>query len=167
MENIKINPSLSTEAKYAQSGLSVMDFNINEICKRLTIFMNACQESKAVEKAVECSVISYSLDRQMMIDDVIQQIQELLSLTVLLAVKSKDGSSMECVAYTKPTLGNMAVVHLYSSMHGCLESFFINVYDSAEIMYEALHKRLERLQSEQDVVIMESVNPIQLIKDFH
>ena len=29
MENIKINPSLSTEAKYAQSGLSVMDFNIN------------------------------------------------------------------------------------------------------------------------------------------
>ena len=83
MENIKINPSLSTEAKHAQSGLSVMDFNINEICKRLTIFMNACQESKAVEKAVECSVISYSLDRQMMIDDVIQQIQELLSLTVL------------------------------------------------------------------------------------
>jgi hypothetical protein len=74
---------------------------------------------------------------------------------------------MECVAYTKPTLGNMAVVHLYSSMHGCLESFFINVYDSAEIMYEALHKRLERLQNEQDVVIMESVNPIQLIKDFH
>jgi hypothetical protein len=34
-------------------------------------------------------------------------------------------------------------------------------------MYEALHKRLERLQNEQDVVIMESVNPIQLIKDFH
>ena len=63
MENIKINPSLSTEAKHAQSGLSVMDFNINEICKRLTIFMNACQESKAVEKAVECSVISYSLER--------------------------------------------------------------------------------------------------------
>ena len=31
MENIKINPSLSTEAKHAQSGLSVMDFNINEM----------------------------------------------------------------------------------------------------------------------------------------
>ena len=167
MENIKIKPSLSTEAKHAQSGLSVMDFNINEICKRLTIFMNACQESKAVEKAVECSVISYSLDRQMMIDDVIQQIQELLSLTVLLAVKSKDNSSMECVAYTKPTLGNMGIIHLYSSAHGCLESFTINVYDSVEKMYDALKKRLDRLAFQEDVVLLESRDSFHLIKDFH
>ncbi len=167
METIKINPSLSTEAKFAQSGLSVMDFNINEICKKMTFFMNVREDSKAMEKAVDCSVIRFSLDHQMMIDDVIQQLHELLSLTVLFATKTNDSNRMECVAYTKPTLGNMAAVHLFSSMHGCLESFWINVYDSSEVMYEALHRRLERLQDEQDVVILESVNPIQLIKDFH
>ena len=169
METIKINPSLSTEAKFAQSGLSVMDFNMpTRSARDCRCSWTSRRTLKHVETAPDCLVISYSLERQMMIDDLMQQLHELLSLSVLFACKSKDGRCMECVAYTKPTLGNMGVIHLYSSAHGCLESFTINVYDSVEKMYDALKKRLDRLASqEQDVVILESVNPIHLIKDFH
>ena len=167
MEAIKVNPNLSLAAKFAKSDLSIINFNANEICKTLSIFMNINQESKHVEKAEDCLVISYSLDRQMMIDDVAQQLKELLSLTLLFACKSKDGRCMECVSYTKPTLGNMGVIHLYSSAHGCLESFTINVYDSVEKMYDALKKRLDRLASQEDVVLLESRDYFHLIKDFH
>ena len=103
----------------------------------------------------------------MMIDDLMQQLHELLSLSVLFACKSKDGHCMECVAYTKPTLGNMGIIHLYSSAHGCLESFTINVYDSVEKMYDALKKRLDRLAFQEDVVLLESRDSFHLIKDFH
>ena len=167
MEAIKVTPNLSLAAKFAKSDLSIINFNANEICKTLSIFMNINQESKHVEKAEDCLVISYSLDRQMMIDDVAQQLKELLSLTLLFACKSKDGRCMECVSYTKPTLGKMAVVHLYSSAYGCLESFRINVYDSVEKMYDALKKRLDRLASQEDVVLLESRDSFHLIKDFH
>ena len=129
--------------------------------------MNINQESKHVEKAEDCLVISYSLDRQMMIDDVAQQLKELLSLTLLFACKSKDGRCMECVSYTKPTLGKMAVVHLYSSAYGCLESFRINVYDSVENMYDALKKRLDKFSREDNMVHIDATDSLQLIKDFH
>ena len=167
MEAIKVNPNLSLAAKFAKSDLSIINFNANEICKTLSIFMNINQESKHVEKAEDCLVISYSLDRQMMIDDVAQQLKELLSLTLLFACKSKDGRCMECVSYTKPTLGKMAVVHLYSSAYGCLESFRINVYDSVEIMYDALKKRLDKFSREDDMVHIDATDSLQLIKDFH
>ena len=167
MEAIKINPNLSLAAKFAKSDLSIINFNANEICKTLSIFMNINQESKHVEKAEDCLVISYSLDRQMMIDDVAQQLKELLSLTLLFACKSKDGRCMECVSYTKPTLGKMAVVHLYSSAYGCLESFRINVYDSVENMYDALKKRLDKFSREDNMVHIDATDSLQLIKDFH
>ena len=167
MEAIKVNPNLSLAAKFAKSDLSIINFNANEICKTLSIFMNINQESKHVEKAEDCLVISYSLDRQMMIDDVAQQLKELLSLTLLYACKSKDGRCMECVSYTKPTLGKMAVVHLYSSAYGCLESFRINVYDSVETMYDALKKRLDKFSREDDMVHIDATDSLQLIKDFH
>ena len=167
MEAIKVNPNLSLAAKFAKSDLSIINFNANEICKTLSIFMNINQESKHVEKAEDCLVISYSLDRQMMIDDVAQQLKELLSLTLLFACKSKDGRCMECVSYTKPTLGKMAVVHLYSSAYGCLESFRINVYDSVETMYDALKKRLDKFSREDDMVHIDATDSLQLIKDFH
>ena len=57
--------------------------------------------------------------------------------------------------------------HLYSSAHGCLESFTINVYDSVEKMYDALKKRLDRLAFQEDVVLLESRDSFHLIKDFH
>ena len=167
MEAIKVNPNLSLAAKFAKSDLSIINFNANEICKTLSIFMNINHESKHVEKAEDCLVISYSLDRQMMIDDVAQQLKELLSLTLLFACKSKDGRCMECVSYTKPTLGKMAVVHLYSSAYGCLESFRINVYDSVETMYDALKKRLDKFSREDDMVHIDATDSLQLIKDFH
>ena len=167
MEAIKVNPNLSLAAKFAKSDLSIINFNANEICKTLSIFMNINQESKHVEKAEDCLVISYSLDRQMMIDDVAQQLKELLSLTLLFACKSKDGRCMECVSYTKPTLGKMAVVHLYSSAYGCLESFRINVYDSVETMYDALKRRLDKFSREDDMVHIDATDSLQLIKDFH
>ena len=167
MEEIKVNSNLSLAAKFAKSDLSIINFNANEICKTLSIFMNINQESKHVEKAEDCLVISYSLDRQMMIDDVAQQLKELLSLTLLFACKSKDGRCMECVSYTKPTLGKMAVVHLYSSAYGCLESFRINVYDSVETMYDALKKRLDKFSREDDMVHIDATDSLQLIKDFH
>ena len=167
MEAIKVNPNLSLAAKFANSDLSIINFNANEICKTLSIFMNINQESKHVEKAQDCLVISYSLDRQMMIDDVAQQLKELLSLTLLFACKSKDGRCMECVSYTKPTLGKMAVFHLYSSAYGCLESFRINVYDSVENMYDALKKRLDKFSREDDMVHIDATDSLQLIKDFH
>ena len=167
MEAIKVNPNLSLAAKFAKSDLSIINFNATEICKTLSIFMNINQESKHVEKAEDCLVISYSLDRQMMIDDVAQQLKELLSLTLLFACKSKDGRCMECVSYTKPTLGKMAVVHLYSSAYGCLESFRINVYDSVETMYDALKKRLDKFSREDDMVHIDATDSLQLIKDFH
>ena len=167
MEAIKVNSNLSLAAKFAKSDLSIINFNANEICKTLSIFMNINQESKHVEKAEDCLVISYSLDRQMMIDDVAQQLKELLSLTLLFACKSKDGRCMECVSYTKPTLGKMAVVHLYSSAYGCLESFRINVYDSVENMYDALKKRLDKFSREDDMVHIDATDSLQLIKDFH
>ena len=167
MEAIKVNPNLSLAAKFAQSDLSIINFNANEIGKRLSMFLDIKKDSKHVETAPDCLVISYSLERQMMIDDLMQQLHELLSLSVLFACKSKDGRCMECVAYTKPTLGNMGVIHLYSSAHGCLESFTINVYDSVEKMYDALKKRLDRLASQEDVVFLESRDSFHLIKDFH
>jgi hypothetical protein len=61
----------------------------------------------------------------------------------------------------------MGIIHLYSSAHGCLESFTINVYDSVEKMYDALKKRLDRLASQEDVVLLESRDSFHLIKDFH
>ena len=86
METIKINPSLSTEAKFAQSGLSVMDFNINEICKKMTLFMNVREDSKAMEKAVDCSVIRFSLEYSLfgdksrvgdgLVDEILEAIRE-------------------------------------------------------------------------------------------
>ena len=167
MEAIKVNPNLSLAAKFAQSDLSIINFNANEIGKRLSMFLDIKKDSKHVDTAPDCLVISYSLERQMMIDDLMQQLHELLSLSVLFACKSKDGRCMECVSYTKPTLGKMAVFHLYSSAYGCLESFRINVYDSVEKMYDALKKRLDRLASQEDVVLLESRDSFHLIKDFH
>ena len=167
MNTIKVNPNLSLATKFANSHLSIINFNVNEICKTLSIFMSIDQNSKHIEKAEDCLVVSYSLDRQMMIDDVAQQLKELLSLTMLFVCKSKDGRCMECVSYTKPTLGKMAVVHLYSSTYGCLESFRINVYDSVETMYNALKKRLDRLAKEDDMVHIEAPDSLRLIKDFH
>ena len=40
MEAIKVNPNLSLAAKFAQSDLSIINFNANEIGKRLSMFLD-------------------------------------------------------------------------------------------------------------------------------
>ena len=62
MEAIKVNPNLSLAAKFAHSDLSIINFNANEIGKRLSMFLDIKKDSKHVETAPDCLVISYSLE---------------------------------------------------------------------------------------------------------
>ena len=45
MNTIKVNPNLSLATKFANSHLSIINFNVNEICKTLSIFMSIDQDS--------------------------------------------------------------------------------------------------------------------------
>ena len=100
-----------------------------------------------------------------MIDQLMEDIEKILNLSILLATKSDDGNCMECVAYSKPCIGDMIIVHLYSRLCGVLEGFEVSVYDSMEKMYRDLKNRLD-YQYDISCKFMKAEDYVTLLRQF-
>lgn len=158
-------PGISKLEQFHQSSLSLMDFNVEEAIKNLEICLHVGCENIHKKLTDNCTVLLVPLDRPEMIDILMEDIENILNLSILLATKSDDGSFIECVAYSKPAIGDMIVVHLHSRLHGAMDSFEVNVYDSMEKMYNDL---MERLEYQKDIRndLIKAEDPLTVLKQF-
>lgn len=83
MNAININPSLSEYDRFTKSGMDVLDFNIDETQKRLANYLDLKMGAKSISYLADTTVMAYDLDRQMMIDQVMNELQHYLDLEVL------------------------------------------------------------------------------------
>lgn len=160
------NESCATKAeRFQKSSLSLMDFNIEEAIKNLEICLHVGKESISQKKTENCTVLTVSLEKMQLIDQLMEDIENILNLSILLATKSDDGKCLECIAYSKPCVGDMIVVHLYSRLYGVMESFEVNVYDSIEKMYQDLKNRLDH-QKDINCKFMEAEDLMTVLRQF-
>ena len=166
MNAININPSLSEYDRFSKSGMDVLDFNIDETQKRLANYLDLKMGAKSISYLANTTVMAYDLDRQMMIDQVMNELQHYLDLEILFAKKSINNRIYDCVAYSKPSIGSMNIVHLYSTFWGVIEDLKVNVYGSMENMYQALKKSYSKID-EPGFQIIQSTDFVHVIKEFH
>jgi hypothetical protein len=166
MNAININPSLSEYDRITKSGMDVLDFNIDETQKRLANYLDLKMGAKSISYLADTTVMAYDLDRQMMIDQVMNELQHYLDLEVLFVKKSLNNRIYDCVAYSKPYIGSMNIVHLYSNFWGVIEDLKVNVYGSMENMYQALKKSYNKID-EPGFQIIQSTDFVHVIKEFH
>lgn len=164
MNNSK-EPGVSKLEQFKKSSLSLMDFNVEEAIKNLEICLHVGRENIRKKRTDNCTVLSVPLSRPEMIDILMEDVENILDLSILLATKSDNGRFIECVAYSKPSIGDMIVVHLYSRLNGAMEAFKVNVYDSMEKMYQDL---MERLEYQKDIHnnLIKTEDPLTVLKQF-
>lgn len=158
-------PGVSKLELFQQSKLSLMDFNVEEAIKNLEICLNVGRENIRKKRTENCTVLSVPLSKMQMIDNLMEDIENILDLSILLATKSDDGRFIECVAYSKPSIGDMIVVHLHSRLNGAMDGFHVNVYDSMEKMYSDLMERLEYQKGIHNT-LMKAEDPLTVLKQF-
>ena len=154
MNAININPSLSEYDRFTKSGMDVLDFNIDETQKRLANYLDLKMGAKSISYLADTTVMAYDLDRQMMIDQVMNELQHYLDLEVLFVKKSLNNRIYDCVAYSKPYIGSMNI------------DLKVNVYGSMENMYQALKKSYNKID-EPGFQIIQSTDFVHVIKEFH
>ena len=158
-------PCITKAERFLKSSVSLMDFNIEGAIKNLETSLHVGKENISQKRTDNCTVLTVSLGKMQMIDQLMEDIEKILNLSILLATKSDDGNCMECVAYSKPCIGDMIVVHLYSRLCGVLEGFEVSVYDSMEKMYRDLKNRLD-YQYDISCKFMKAEDHVTLLRQF-
>lgn len=158
-------PCATKAERFQKSSLSLMDFNVEEAIKNLEMCLHVGKENISQKKTENCTVLTVSLGKMLLIDQLMEDIENILNLSILLATKSEDGNCLECIAYSKPCVGDMIVVHLYSRLYGVMERFEVNVYDSIEKMYKDLKNRLD-YQKDISCKFMEAEDPMTVLRQF-
>ncbi len=166
MSSLEVKPNLSYMDRFNKSDMSLLQFNVNAVQSKLASFMNLNPDSNSVCNLVNSTILSYNLDRQMMMEEVMEDLQKLLDLEVLFVRKTCNDQVYDGVAFSHPSIGSMNIVHLHSVFYGAIENLIVNVYESMDDMYKALHKSFDQMQ-EPGYQILESANFIDVIKLFH
>lgn len=158
-------PCITKAERFLKSSVSLMDFNIEEAIKNLETSLHVGKENISQKRTDNCTVLTVSLGKMLLIDQLMEDIENILNLSILLATKSEDGKCLECIAYSKPCVGDMIIVHLYSRLYGVMERFEVNVYDSIEKMYKDLKNRLD-YQKDISCKFMEAEDPMTVLRQF-
>ncbi len=166
MNPLGINPNLSYMDRFNKSDMSLLQFNVNAVQSKLANFMNLSADTNSVCNLVNSTILSYNLDRQMMMEQVMEDLHHLLDLEVLFVRKTFNDQVYDGIAFSRPCIGSMNIVHLHSIFYGAIENLRVNVYESMDDMYKALHKCYDQMQ-EPGYQVLESINFIDVIKMFH
>lgn len=150
---------------FEQSKESLLDFNVNNVINNMASFLSVNKNAIRRTNTDKCAILSVPLPKAIMIDDLTEDIEKLLKLSILTVNKSDDGLCMECIAYSTPSIGDMNIIQIYSHLYGVVESFNVNVYGSMEQMY---HDLMERLQYQKTASnkLLKAAEPLTIFKQF-
>lgn len=139
--------------------------NISELTNRLRS-LSVIKMADAEETPVKGFWVSkVPLEKQHMIDTVIDNITRLIDLNILYGYSSRDGRVVRVVAYATPYSDGLYSIHLESHQYGLLDFVYIVYYESMEIMLNNL--RQERLSlNGLDVIISQQESLTSLLKKF-
>ena len=84
--------------------------------------------------------VSIPLSRLFMMDDILNELEELLSVKVLGVCTSEDGVFSRTVAYSESKDDEMFSVTLTSFTHGIVEEVDFTFFESIETMFDRLKK---------------------------
>lgn len=102
--------------------------------------------------------IAVPLKRQVLAEDLTDQLVKKLSWHVLHAAKSSDGKYYKVLLYSTPVQYSMILVTLDSSQHGILENMILRVFDSIEIMLYHTQMLKKDAESRKDYLVLEQEN---------
>ena len=113
MEQEKTNPVTPTSGKNGKEVQSLMGNNYDSLMNTLTMYMVGVFDLEQVQKesSEDLTIIVAPLRKPMMIEDVMETIERFMTVQILFAYR-EGTKEIEAVAYTKPTPGNMTVIHL-------------------------------------------------------
>ena len=75
-------PGVSKLELFQQSKLSLMDFNVEEAIKNLEICLNVGRENIRKKRTENCTVLSVPLSKMQMIDNLMEDIENILDLSI-------------------------------------------------------------------------------------
>ena len=106
------------------------------------------------------------LDRQYMVEDVLQKLEELINVNILYHYKTKGGGQKQkAIAYTLPVQDGMSVFGLTSCQYGIVEEINMTFFDSLDVMFRHLKNGYDFL-SHLNMDIVEQQALAELYKNF-
>ncbi|MCQ2145921.1 MAG: hypothetical protein MJZ16_00215 [Bacteroidales bacterium] len=92
------------------------------------------------------AILTFSLSEPMSIEDVMDNMEDQMELNILYHMVTSDStdSGQHCCAYANPTFGHMYKLNAQTEMSGKVETIYVYVYSSLEIMLEDLKNDLDQ-----------------------
>ena len=106
-------------------------------------------------------VVKFQIERQQMIEDVLDKLSKRLHLRVLLFVRDED-RNYKAILYARPYRDEMYVIHLASTPLGILSDMNVVLYDSMESMQEDILNARNAAEGER----LQWSTDVKIIKDF-
>lgn len=116
---------------------SISDF-LSEIREGSSEFFNSVDLKTVLHG--DCAEVFVELNKQVMMEDLVDSLAKDLGVQILYAARSEDGQTYKAVAYSIPVENRMYVIHLASRQHSIVENMTVNFYDSLEVMYKHVAK---------------------------
>jgi len=92
------------------------------------------------------AILTFSLSEPMAIDDVMDSMEDQMELNILyhMVTSESTDSGQHCCAYANPTFGHMYKLNAQTGMSGKVETLYVYVYSSLEVMLEDLKEDLDQ-----------------------
>ena len=76
-------PCATKAERFQKSSLSLMDFNVEEAIKNLEMCLHVGKENISQKKTENCTVLTISLGKMLLIDQLMEDIENILNLSIL------------------------------------------------------------------------------------
>ena len=91
------------------------------------------------------AMITFVLAKPLAIDTVMDLLEDQMELNILyhILLRSAGSECQQCCAYSNPTFEHMYKVNAQSDGTGLVDTVYVNIYPSLEVMLESLKEDLE------------------------
>lgn len=128
-------------------------------------FVFVHDEPTEVNEAEEWTDITFMLNQQGLIEDIVANLENQLDAHLLYAYNTKEGKQIQAVMYIKPTETDKTSIRLTSNMYGVLDELHITLFNDLFSMYGALSEDVDT-QKKLHRELFEYINKEELMKDF-
>ena len=102
---------------------------------------------------------------QYMMEDLVNELSDILSVNILYQTKSMDGDMARVVVYSMPYSDQMFVIDIESVQYGIVDGISVTFFNSIDIMLDCLENILDSFQNDAVEVVKEQPK-VQLYKIF-
>lgn len=101
---------------------------------------------ESIDDYDDYAILSFTLKEPKAIDDVLDNMEDQMELNILYHMVTSDSTDcgQHCCAYANPSFGHMYKLNAQTEMSGMVETIYVYVFSSLEIMLEDLKSDLEQ-----------------------